>query len=64
MPDITFLAQSKPVDEYGRASYAVCRSVLRAHFDKLSQTDLEDLNWLFIIEGVGVVCGVRRVVAG
>ena len=22
------------------------------------------LNWLFIIEGVGVVCGVRRVVAG
>lgn len=44
MPDVTFLAQSAPVDEYGRALYAVCRSVLRAHFDQLSQDDLEDLN--------------------
>lgn len=44
MPDVTFLAQSSPVDEYGRALYAVCRSVLRAHFDQLSQADLEDLN--------------------
>ena len=24
----------------------------------------EYIKWLFIIEGVGVVCGVRRVVAG
>ena len=24
----------------------------------------QKVNWLFIIEGVGVVCGVRRVVAG
>lgn len=44
MPDVTFLAQSEPVDEYGRALYAVCRSVLRAHFDQLSKADLEDLN--------------------
>ena len=44
MPDVTFLAQAAPVDEYGRALYAVCRSVLRAHFDQLSQADLEDLN--------------------
>ena len=28
--------------------------------DSLART----LNWLFIIEGVGVVCGVGRVVAG
>ena len=25
---------------------------------------IHKLYWLFIIEGVGVVCGVRRVVAG
>lgn len=44
MPTVTFLAQAEPVDEYGRALYAVCRSVLSAHFDQLSQDDLEDLN--------------------
>ena len=27
-------------------------------------TDDDAVKWLFIIEGMGVVCGVRRVVAG
>jgi hypothetical protein len=44
MADVTFLSQAEPVDEYGRALYAVSRSALRAHFDELSQADLEDLN--------------------
>ncbi|MGW5380703.1 hypothetical protein ACWESM_35190 [Nocardia sp. NPDC003999] len=44
MADVTFLSQNEPVDEYGRALYAVSRSILRAHFDELSQADLEDLN--------------------
>lgn len=44
MADVTFLTQAEPVDEYGRALYAVSRSVLRAHFDELTQSDLEDLN--------------------
>ena len=30
----------------------------------LSKDTLAQVTWLFIIEGVGVVCGVRRVVAG
>lgn len=44
MADITFLSQAEPIDEYGRALYAVSRSVLRAHLDELSLADLEDLN--------------------
>ncbi|WP_423125790.1 hypothetical protein [Kocuria palustris] len=44
MADVTFLSQAEPVDEYGRALYAVSRSVLRAHLDELTQGDLEDLN--------------------
>ncbi|WP_409073438.1 hypothetical protein [Micromonospora chalcea] len=44
MADVTFLNQAEPVDEYGRALYAVSRSILRAHFDELSTADLEDLN--------------------
>ncbi|WP_368834163.1 hypothetical protein [Mycobacterium intracellulare] len=44
MADVTFLSQNEPVDEYGRALYAVSRSILRAHFDELTQADLEDLN--------------------
>ena len=44
MASVTFLSQAEPVDEYGRALYAVSRSILRAHFDELSQADLEDLN--------------------
>ena len=41
---VTFLSQKQPVDEYGRALYAVARSILRALLDSLSQQDLEDLN--------------------
>ncbi|MFI2338408.1 hypothetical protein ACH474_33980 [Nocardia rhamnosiphila] len=44
MAEVTFLSQAEPVDEYGRALYAVCRSILRAHFDELSQEDLVDAN--------------------
>lgn len=44
MAAVTFLSQAEPVDEYGRALYAVSRSILRAHFDELTQNDLEDLN--------------------
>ncbi|WP_078325168.1 hypothetical protein [Mycobacteroides salmoniphilum] len=44
MAEVTFLSQAEPVDEYGRALYAVSRSILRAHFDELSHADLEDLN--------------------
>lgn len=42
--DITFLRQAQRVDEYGRALYAVARSILRAQLDSLSTADLEDLN--------------------
>jgi hypothetical protein len=42
--DLTFLSQREPVDEYGRALYAVCRSILRAQLDQLSTDDLTDLN--------------------
>jgi hypothetical protein len=44
MAEITFIEQAAPIDEYGRALYAVCRSVLRALIDSLSQEDLTDLN--------------------
>src|SRR5262245_37186405 len=43
-PEITFIEQAAPVDEYGRALYAVARSVLRALIDSLSEEDLSDLN--------------------
>jgi len=42
--DVTFLNQMAPVDEPGRALYAVARSVLRAHLDQVTHHDLEDLN--------------------
>jgi hypothetical protein len=42
--DVTFLAQREPVDEYGRALYAVARSIVSALLDQLSQQDLTDLN--------------------
>jgi hypothetical protein len=42
--DVTFLEQTAPVDEYGRALYAVARSVIRAMLDQLSSDDLADLN--------------------
>src|SRR5690349_19596011 len=44
MADVTFLNQREPVDEYGRALYAVTRSVLRALLDQLGPDDLTDLN--------------------
>lgn len=43
-PNVTFIEQRAPVDEYGRALYAVARSVLRALIDSLSNEDLTDLN--------------------
>jgi len=44
LADVTFLNQQEPVDEYGRALYAVARSVLRALLDQLGPDDLADLN--------------------
>lgn len=41
---VTFIEQNCPIDEYGRALYAVARSVLRAFIDALSEEDLADLN--------------------
>src|SRR5712691_12340067 len=42
--NVAFLAQKQPVDERGRAMYAVARSIVRAQLDQLTQEDLEDLN--------------------
>lgn len=42
--NITFIEQNAPIDEYGRALYAVSRSVLRALIDSLSPQDLTILN--------------------
>lgn len=44
MAEITFIEQNAPIEEYGRALYAVSRSVLRALIDALSEEDLRDLN--------------------
>jgi hypothetical protein len=44
LPKVTFIEQSMPIDEYGRALYAVARSVLRALIDSLTSEDLTDLN--------------------
>lgn len=43
-PEVTFIEQAAPVDEYGRALYAVARSVFRALIDSMSAEDLTDLN--------------------
>lgn len=43
-PNVTFIEQCAPIDEYGRALYAVARSVIRAFIDSLSDEDLLDLN--------------------
>jgi len=48
--NVTFLAQKQPVDERGRAMYAVARSVVRAQLDQLTQEDLEDLTTWCAIE--------------
>lgn len=42
MSQVTFINQQVPIDEYGRAMYAVGRSVLRALLDQMSDQDLED----------------------
>jgi len=42
--NITFIEQNAPIDEYGRALYAVSRSVLRALIDSVSDEDLTDLS--------------------
>lgn len=44
MAKITFIQQTAPIDEYGRALYAVARSIVRALLDSLSPEDLTDLN--------------------
>jgi len=41
--EVTFLTQAAPVDEYGRALYAVARSVVRAMLDQIGKDDLTDL---------------------
>ncbi len=43
-PKVTFIQQNEPVGEYGRALYAVARSVVRALIDSLTNEDLTDLN--------------------
>ncbi len=42
--NVTFLSQKQPVDERGRAMYAIARSIIRAQLDQLTQEDLEDLD--------------------
>jgi hypothetical protein len=42
--EVTFLAQKGPVDKYGRAMYAVARSIIRAQLDQMTTEDLVDLN--------------------
>jgi len=43
-PQVTFIEQNEPIDEYGRALYAVARSIVRALIDSMSSEDLLDLN--------------------
>ena len=40
-PVVSFIAQGDPPDEYGRALYAITRSILRALLDQLGEDDLE-----------------------
>lgn len=35
MAEVTFLTQQEPIDELGRALYAVTRSIVRALLDQL-----------------------------
>lgn len=44
MAEVTFIEQDAPVEEYGRALYAVARSIFRALIDSLTEEDLTDLN--------------------
>lgn len=41
---ITFIEQNAPIDERGRALYAVSRSIFRALIDSISNEDLADIN--------------------
>jgi hypothetical protein len=41
--EVTLLTQTAPVDEYGRALYAVARSVVRAMLDQIGRDDVTDL---------------------
>ncbi len=43
MAQVAFIEQLEPVDEYGRALYAVARSILRAFLDQLGTEDFVDL---------------------
>ena len=42
--EVTFLKQDEPIEEYGRALYAVARSVVRALLDQLGPTELAVVN--------------------
>jgi len=44
MAEVTFLQQAAPIDEYGRALYAVARSIVRALLDQMTPDDLGDLD--------------------
>ena len=44
MAEVTFLQQTAPMDEYGRALYAVGRSIVRALLDQMTPDDLGDLD--------------------
>ena len=44
MAQVTFLEQKQPVDEYGRALYAVARSILRTLLDQLGPDELKVVN--------------------
>lgn len=44
MANVTFLVQLDPMDDYGRALFAVARSILRALVDQLSAEDLADID--------------------
>jgi hypothetical protein len=41
---VSFIEQDNPIDEYGRALYAVARSIFRALIDSITTEDLTDLN--------------------
>ncbi len=60
-PTVTFIEQRAPIDEYGRALYAVARSVLRALIDSLSNEDLTDLNTPLVDVNLRQLAKIARV---
>jgi hypothetical protein len=42
--EAAFLRQDKPLDEYGRAMFAVAHSMIRAKLDQLGRENLKDLD--------------------